>query len=44
MAKAKMYGQKTTYIPNNRMDTRFIKKQSRKRAEAVRQRNGRKSG
>ena len=31
MAKARIYGQKTTYIPNNRMDMRFIKKLSRNR-------------
>ena len=36
MAKAKMYGQKTSYIPNNKADMRFIKKMSRNRErEAV---------
>ena len=29
MAKARMLGQKTTYIPNNRDDVRFRKKQAR---------------
>lgn len=44
MGKARMYGQKTTYIPNNKADMRYIKKLSSKRVEPARQRNGRKSG
>jgi hypothetical protein len=44
MAKARMYGKKTTYIPNTRVDLRFIKKMARKRMEAVSQKTGKKSG
>ena len=33
MAKARMYGQKNTYIPNNKADMRFIKKLSRNREQ-----------
>lgn len=31
MGKAKMYGMPTKYIPNNRADTRFRKKQLKER-------------
>jgi hypothetical protein len=33
MAKARMYGQKNTFIPNNKADMRFIKKLSRNREQ-----------